>query len=218
MSKLFPNHVIDIYKPTIFSIKYKKEIANTPDKDGYYQTTIYDCYGNKYQARHQVILAEGLQLPKHLWPTEENGRRYIVDHIIPVKNGGTDTFKNLHLIPKPDNNRNEYSRKNYSEAFKNPSEETRKRKSEAQKGKLLSEEQKNKISQSLKGIEHIYQMKKIVQLTLDGKFVKEWPSMKLTEKYGFRQGNISKCCNNKAKTAGGFEWMYKEDYDKLKKG
>jgi len=25
--------------------------------------------------------------------------------------------------------------------------------------------------------------------------------------------HISNCCNNKCKKAGGFKWMYKEDYD-----
>ena len=30
--------------------------------------------------------------------------------------------------------------------------------------------------------------------------------------------SIAQCCKGKRKTAGGFKWMYKEDYDKMKNG
>jgi hypothetical protein len=30
---------------------------------------------------------------------------------------------------------------------------------------------------------------------------------------GIHQGDISRCCNNKRKTAGGYKWVYKEDCD-----
>lgn len=35
---------------------------------------------------------------------------------------------------------------------------------------------------------------------------------------GCYTSSIAQCCKGTRKTAGGFEWMYKEDYDKLKKG
>lgn len=232
MSKLFPNHIINVKKGIIFSKKYKKEIAKNPDKNGYCYTTIKDCYGNVYQARHQVIYAEGSGMPKHLWPTEPNGRRYIVDHIKPLKNGGTDIFENLHLIPKPDNNRNPYSRKNYSEAFRNPSGKTRKKMSESHIGKKLPKEQKIKISESLKGnvsgknngfyghhrtkeeIDKIVKAvkeklsKKVYQYTLDNKLIKIWNSASDTDEYGYSQGTVSACCRGVRKTHKGYKWSY----------
>lgn len=239
MSKLFPNYIINVKKGIIFSKKYKKEIANKPDENGYCQTTIHDCYGNLYQARHQVIYAEANDLPKHLWPTEPNGRRYIVDHIKPLRNGGTDTFENLHLIPKPDNNRNPYSRINYSDAFKNPSAETRKKISEARKGKKHTEEIKKKISESLKGkvsgknngfynhhrtkeeIDKIIKAVKeklsikVYQCTLDNNLIKIWDSASEADRNGYTQGSVSACCRGERKTHKGFKWMYKEDYEKM---
>lgn len=32
------------------------------------------------------------------------------------------------------------------------------------------------------------------------------------------RGSISACCKRKSKSAGGFIWMYKEDYEKMQKG
>ena len=51
--------------------------------------------------------------------------------------------------------------------------------------------------------------KSVIQLTLDGEFVREWESAKEAEKNGFSQGNICKCCNGKLKSAYGFLWRYK---------
>ena len=161
MSKLFPNYIIDLENGTVFSLYSNRLIAtNAYSKNGYHGCEVYDIYKNVYKSIHEIIIAEGLQLPKHLWPTEENGRRYIVDHIIPVRNGGTDTFKNLHLIPKPDNNRNPISRKNQSisQIGKKLSEETKKKISDTKKGenhpmfgKHHSEETKMKISEANSG-------------------------------------------------------------------
>ena len=178
MSKLFPNHIIDLDNGTVYSTKRKKFCGQNTSFAGYHQTFIKDYFGNYYYNKHEIIIAEGLNLPKHLWPTEENGRRYIVDHILPVKNGGTDSFKNLHLIPKPDNSRNEISRENFSKVKKgiqpehlkklkgelhpmygkHLSEKTKKKMSEAQKGeknhmfgKHITKEVKKKMSESNKG-------------------------------------------------------------------
>lgn len=48
---------------------------------------------------------------------------------------------------------------------------------------------------------------KIIQLSLDGKFIKEYDSMQEASKQtGIKQGNISLCCSNFRKKAGGFTW------------
>lgn len=55
-----------------------------------------------------------------------------------------------------------------------------------------------------------------VQLDKDNRFVKEWESMSLINKeIGVSTSCLSNVCKGKRKTAYGFKWMYKEDYDKL---
>lgn len=51
--------------------------------------------------------------------------------------------------------------------------------------------------------------RRIVQKTIEGEYIKEYPSMMEVERqYGFRQGNISKCCRGLKKTAYGYKWSY----------
>ena len=51
---------------------------------------------------------------------------------------------------------------------------------------------------------------KIVQQIKNGKVVAEFYGTREAErKTGYYHGNISKCCNGKCKTLGGFEWKYK---------
>ena len=85
--------------------------------------------------------------------------------------------------------------------------------SEHKKGKTLSEETRKKISESNKGKifskEHIRKLsKQVMQLTLEGELVKIWDSTRECYRNGFDNGNISKCCNGKQKTAYGFIWKY----------
>ena len=53
------------------------------------------------------------------------------------------------------------------------------------------------------------QSKPVLQFTLDGEFVREWPSTMECERNGFSSGNVSACCRGERKTAYGFIWMYK---------
>lgn len=110
-----------------------------------------------------------------------------------------------------------------------PSDETRKKLSEIRKGRKLSEETKQKISDSKKGrcyltdeqyrkigekIRGIYNTKSskpVLQYTLDGEFVKEWPSMHEAERFGFSYRNISQCCKGEKKTHKGFIWKYEKE-------
>ena len=54
--------------------------------------------------------------------------------------------------------------------------------------------------------------KKVLQLSLSGDLIKEWPSINECERNGFDHSNICKCCNGKRKSAGGFKWCYADDY------
>jgi hypothetical protein len=52
--------------------------------------------------------------------------------------------------------------------------------------------------------------KPVYQYTLDGQFIKEWPSVQEVERQlGYSKGNICQCCLGKLKTAYGYIWQYK---------
>lgn len=58
----------------------------------------------------------------------------------------------------------------------------------------------------------------IVQLTLDGQFIKKWDAaMGVQRELGINQGCITSCCRGKLKSAGGFKWMYYSEWKKQKK-
>ena len=63
----------------------------------------------------------------------------------------------------------------------------------------ISDAQKNDTNKS----------KPVLQLSLSGELIREWPSAKEAERNGFNQCNICQCCNGKQKTHKGFRWMYK---------
>ena len=51
--------------------------------------------------------------------------------------------------------------------------------------------------------------KKVLQLSLDGEFIREWPSTMECHRNGFNQGNVAACCNGKKPQYKGFLWRYK---------
>lgn len=54
------------------------------------------------------------------------------------------------------------------------------------------------------------QSKTVFQYTLDGEFIKEYPSLgEIKRQLGYDKGNIAACCNGKYKKAYGFIWHYK---------
>lgn len=53
--------------------------------------------------------------------------------------------------------------------------------------------------------------KTVYQYTLNGEFVKEFPStMEVERQLGYFQTNIGKCCLGKRKTAYGYKWSYND--------
>lgn len=54
--------------------------------------------------------------------------------------------------------------------------------------------------------------KPILQLTLDGELIREWPSAKEAEQLGgFHHGHISACCSGRLNTHSGYVWKYKKE-------
>lgn len=56
--------------------------------------------------------------------------------------------------------------------------------------------------------------KKVIQLTLDGKIVREWASTVECGLNGFNKGHVAECCRGERKTHKGYRWVYAEDYFK----
>jgi len=51
--------------------------------------------------------------------------------------------------------------------------------------------------------------KKVIQMTKEGKVLKEWESMAQVERsLRINNASISKCCTGKLLTSGGFRWKY----------
>ena len=88
---------------------------------------------------------------------------------------------------------------------KHHTEETRKKISTANKGKQRSEETRRKLSKSNTNGKC---SKKVLQFTLNGDFIKEWPSVSECGRNGFDFRNVAACCQGKRKSAYGFKWCY----------
>ena len=87
----------------------------------------------------------------------------------------------------------------------------------AHKGKQVSEETKQKISENngMKGKlgSECPNSKKVAQYDKQThELIKIWDSVAdVTRELGINQGNISQCCKGKLKSAGGFVWKYVEE-------
>ena len=77
---------------------------------------------------------------------------------------------------------------------------------------------KNPIVKPYKSNRNITNKIPIIQLSLQGEFIKEWESMyDAMNILHIDNRLISECCNKKTKSAGNYMWMKKEDYLKNKK-
>ena len=93
------------------------------------------------------------------------------------------------------------------------SDVTKNRLSAANKGRLFTEEHKQRLSAAKKGHPKYegsgIPQKAVMQFTKEGVFVAEYASIaeaeRLTKVY---HGNISNCCSGKRNYAGGYKWSY----------
>lgn len=53
--------------------------------------------------------------------------------------------------------------------------------------------------------------KRVLQLSLTGELIREWPSTHECERNGFDHSNVVSCCRGKKSQYKGFIWKYKED-------
>ena len=102
------------------------------------------------------------------------------------------------------------------------SEETKKKISDAHKGKIpwnkgipMSKEQREKLKQvdrsAISGANN-YHAKKVIQFDINRNFIKEWDCI-INAKRKYGTIHIEDVCQGKRKTAGGFIWEYKKEDD-----
>lgn len=54
--------------------------------------------------------------------------------------------------------------------------------------------------------------KRVLQLSLSGELIREWPSTQECGRNGFIQSAVTRCCRGERKTHKGFRFMYADDY------
>ena len=95
--------------------------------------------------------------------------------------------------------------KNHPNYGKHLSETHRKNIGKANKGRRISDKHKEILSE--------FRSIAVVQLTKDGQFICDYPSIKAAEQITGVPHHINECCRGKRKTCGGFIWMYKKEYE-----
>lgn len=224
--KNFSRYDIDLENERYYSLYYKKEFVMKKDKDGYTKCGIRDDKGNMYTTWHQVVYCAVHGITKDEFPKDENGLIYEIDHIIPIKNGGTNDISNLRLVSRLENSHNPMSienmrkssfRKNNtgSEVVKH-SEETKRKLSEMRKGKgigkdnpnygnHLSEENKRKIGEATRK----RQSRAVDQIDRKtGEVLKSWESATEAGRNGFCTQGVHCCAKGIYNHHHEFVWKY----------
>ena len=91
---------------------------------------------------------------------------------------------------------------------KHLSPETKKKLSEKNKGRIISEEHRQKLSDA-------WVKKVVLQYDLDGNFIREWNSVReIAKAYNCTGAAIRMCCIGKNSKSAGFVWKYKDEVEK----
>ncbi len=167
--------------------------------EGLYQVS---NFGNVRSVKRNIVLSAG---------TRCDGRKYVTL----CKNGKCKTFKIHRLvaiafIP----NLNNYKEVNHKD--ENPSNnyvgnlEWCDRNYNQHYGTCI-ERMANSMKGKFTGSKSVLS-KPLYQFDLNGEFIREWESIyEVKRKLGINPYNISSCCNNKRKSAGGFIWKRKKE-------
>lgn len=189
-----------------------KILSPARDSKGYLYINL--CKGNiRKIARIHRLIAECF-IPK-------SQERNYVDHINGVRDD--NRIENLRWCTHQENDSFPISRLHRSQSAmgnkrwlgKHHKEESKRKISEARKGRKnpkywenLRDESRNKLRHILKRAS-IQKQVKVDQYSLDGKLIKTWDGMTVAARtLGVRTSNIFKCCNNLSKTCGSFIWKY----------
>ena len=173
-----------------FNGKYRKGWF---DEDGYCHHSYYCTDGNFHGMDEHIAKWE--------YFNGEIPEGYEIDHIIPLRNGGTNKLSNLRIVTHADNMNNEYTLINCSISHKGhqDTDDTRKKKSASHKGSK---------NVNYKKYNQKYQSRKVYQYNIEGELVAIWPSLRECERNGFEHSSVSRCCNGKIKSYKGYIWSF----------
>lgn len=104
-----------------------------------------------------------------------------------------------HISQEQKDKRRKTMQEHFPNGYKH-SAETKKKISEKVKGKVISEQQKEKISKIFS--------KKVIQYDMNMNYIQEWESVTKAEKE-LKIYHISNVCNGNRKHAGGYIWRFK---------
>lgn len=135
---------------------------------------------------------------------------YEIDHIIPIKNGGTNKLSNLRCVTHKENVNNEYSKKNYSKALSGERH--------PMYGKHHTEESKKKISDKKKGVRHTKEWfnkminnssmsKEIIGIDENGLEICRFPSIEEAIRNGYSR-HIGEVANGKRIRSNKLYWKW----------
>lgn len=110
----------------------------------------------------------------------------VIDHIIPISEGGTDKLTNLKLTTQKGNVNNPISKTKRIESLRTEEFKIKKHNSQTN-GK---------------------QSKQVYQYTLDGKLVTVYPSTSECGRNGYCQSSVSLCCKGIQEKHKGYKWSY----------
>lgn len=174
------------------NVKFNRFIKPLLGKHGYLCVNLYKDGKLKHLLLHRLLAIAFI-------PNPEN--KPCIDHI---NTDRTDNrIENLRWTTQKENHNNPLSLINHANAAR---------------GRVVSEEQKKRQSEKMKGRYkgNKWGSKKIIQLTLDGNFIREWDSIKdAADSFGVSSSAIWNCLNCKCqvKSIKGFVWKYKKETD-----
>ena len=168
------------------------------NQDGY-KIHFFKCTDGKYHSMLEHRL-------KWEYFNGEIPKNMEIDHIIPIKDGGTNKLSNLRLVNHQENMNNPLTLVRFSNRTpwnigKKHSEDTITKMTNAKIGKHHSEETKRKIRENS-------HKKMIYQYTLEGELVQTFNSTKELP-HNYFSSAVSACCHGKLKKYKGFIWSHK---------
>ena len=174
----------------ILSLNYKNTgkpgLMNTgEDKDGYLRVNLWKNRRHKTCSVHRLVAETFLENPEG---------KPCINHKIEGDEGKTMNFVFFNEDGSVDEERTTIEWATYKE---NNDYGTRNERA----GKAIS-----------KALTNGKQSKRVLQLSLSGELIREWPSAMECGRNGFNQGAVSACCRGERKSHKGFRWMYADDY------
>ena len=171
---------------------------------------MFTVYQHRYLSNGKSYIGMTSQEPKKRWENGLSGYRNNQQMYNDIKNSDWNTDWEHNILGQFENKQealnieemfiwlfdstNEgYNISSYSSHHCNHSKKTKRKMSEAKIGN------------------HNRPQKSVLQLSINGEFIAEYPSTREAERQtGISNSNICQCCKGNRKSAGGFIWKYKE--------